>query len=383
MTTLFDPFTSRALCLSNRIVMAPMTRNHSKGHIPGDDVAQYYRRRAEAGVGLIITEGTVVGHKAAHGYPDVPSFYGSAPLEGWRHVVEEVHAAGGKIFPQLWHVGSVRQSHQCTTTGVDTSKKECCCETNVPGYGPSPVAHPAIPGADVPHEMTHQDIQEVIDAFAKAALEAKNLGFDGVEIHGAHGYLIDQFFWEYTNKRTDQYGGKSAAERTHFAVQVIKAVRKSVGPTFPIDFRFSQWKMGAYEAKLVQTPQELEAFLKPLVEAGVDLFHCSTRRFWEPEFAGSPLNLAGWTKKITGKPTITVGSIGLDVDFINSMQKQTVCPTASTHWNRLLQGLYDQEFDLIAIGRALLADPLWPKKVRENRMQELTAFSQEALKKLY
>ncbi len=159
-------------------------------------------------------------------------------------------------------------------------------------------------------------IEEIIQAFATAALTAKKLGFDGIEIHGAHGYLIDQFFWEKTNQRQDKYSGNMKA-RSQFAVEIIKACRNAVGPDFPIIFRYSQWKMGSYQAKLTTTPEELATFLAPLVEAGVDIFHCSTRRYWEPEFSGSKLNLAGWIKKITGKPTITVGSVGLDNNFID------------------------------------------------------------------
>lgn len=370
-----------SLNLSSRIVMAPMTRNMSPSNIPGSDVADYYRRRAEGGVGLIITEGTAVGHKAAHGYPDVPSFYGEKALEGWRKVVDEVHSAGGKIFPQLWHVGSVRQCHVCRNQGVDNPTAICSSVDHSPGYGPSPVPHPYVEKAEIPHEMTQTDIDEVIQAFAQAAQDAKSLGFDGVEIHGAHGYLIDQFFWSYTNKRTDVYGsGSSLAQRTRFAVELLQAVRTAVGPDFPIDFRFSQWKLGDYQAKLAYTPQEIESFLIPLVDAGVDIFHCSTRRFWEPEFPGSSLNLAGWTKKITGKPTITVGSVGLDNDFISTLKHQESPHPSQAKNHELEERLENGEFDLIAVGRALLADPFWFQKVKEGRGTEILPFTIESLK---
>ncbi|MGD0664313.1 MAG: NADH:flavin oxidoreductase [Rhabdochlamydiaceae bacterium] len=382
MKTLLSPFRIHSLELSNRIVMAPMTRNKCKEHIPGTDVAKYYRRRAEGGVGLIITEGTVIDHKAAHAYPGVPSFYGKEALEGWQKVVEEVHEAKGKIFPQLWHVGSVRQTHFTHNSGVDNPRGECCYETKVPGYAPSPIPHPYVEGAEIPHEMSKKDILEVIEAFAKAALTAKKLRFDGVEIHGAHGYLIDQFFWDYTNKRTDEYGGSTLAERTRFAVEVIQAVRKAVGNDFPIDFRFSQWKMGDYNAKLARTPKELESFLLPLANAGVDIFHCSTRRFWEPEFTGSSLNLAGWTKKITGKATITVGSVGLDADFVTTMSKHSSPHQTLDKMNLLLNSFDRGEFDLIAVGRALLADPAWLQKIAGGRFNEIIAFSKEKLDNL-
>lgn len=378
----FNSFNVKSLEIANRIVMAPMTRSKSKHNIPGADVAHYYERRAAGGVGLIITEGTVVNHKAAHGYPDVPNFYENEALEGWDRVVKKVHAAGGKIFPQLWHVGSVRQCHHCHNDGVDNPKGECVDENHVPGYAPSPIPHPYVQDGEIPHEMTENDIQQVIQAFAAAAIDAKRLGFDGVEIHGAHGYLIDQFFWDYTNKRKDRYGGKTLKERTLFAVELIQTVRSAVGNDFPIDFRFSQWKLGDYNAKLAKTPQELESMLIPLVQAGVDLFHCSTRRFWEPEFSESSLNLAGWTKKITGKPTITVGSVGLDVDFVTARHDHTMPHASQDKMQVLLKNLQQEDFDLVAVGRALLADPLWLQKVKEGRFSEIIPFSPESLEHL-
>lgn len=274
INALFQPFHLKTLNLANRIVMAPMTRSMSKNNIPGPDVATYYGRRAKGGVGLIISEGTAIDHKASHGYPDVPNFYGQEALEGWKKVIETVHQDGGKMFPQLWHVGSFRQSNIKVTSAIDPHHPQI--PVTVPGYGPSAIQHPGLPKGEPPHEMTHDDIKEVVQSFARAAKNAKELGFDGLEIHGAHGYLIDQFFWDVTNKRTDEYGGKNTAERTRFAVEIIEAIRNAVGKDFPIMFRFSQFKLGNFDAKLAENPKELEAFLAPLSRAGVDIFDCST-----------------------------------------------------------------------------------------------------------
>ncbi|APU29082.1 12-oxophytodienoate reductase [Ectopseudomonas alcaliphila JAB1] len=358
---LFAPFRLGNLELPTRVVMAPMTRSFSPGGVPNAKVIEYYRRRAAAGVGLIVTEGTTVGHKAANGYPNVPRFYGEDALAGWKQVVDAVHAEGGKIVPQLWHVGNVRK------LGTEP-------DASVPGFGPMEKVKD---GQVVVHGMTQADIDEVIAAFAQAARDAKAIGMDGVEIHGAHGYLIDQFFWEGSNQRPDQYGGDLAA-RSRFAIELIQAVRAAVGPDFPIILRYSQWKQQDYTARLVQTPEQLEAFLKPLSDAGVDIFHCSTRRFWEPEFEGSDLNLAGWTRKLTGKPTITVGSVGLDGEFLQFMVKtDKVAEPASLE--NLLERLNKEEFDLVAVGRALLVDPDWALKVREGREQDILPFSRDAL----
>jgi 2,4-dienoyl-CoA reductase-like NADH-dependent reductase (Old Yellow Enzyme family) len=338
-----------------------MTRSKSPEGIPGPEVAAYYRRRAEGGVGLIVTEGTYVPHPAAGFYPGVPHFYGEQSLERWRRVVEEVHQAGGKIFPQLWHVGLTPSLGGKIPSGA---------------IGPSGLANR---GEKIAEPMTQQDIDNVIRAFGEAALSAQHLGFDGVEIHGAHGYLLDQFFWDGTNQRTDGYGG-DLVERTRFAVEVIREVRSHVGPEFPICLRFSQWKLQDYNAKLVQSPTELERFLAPLAAAGVDLFHCSQRRFWEPEFEGSSLNLAGWTKKLTGKPTVTVGSITLNEEFTRTFRSAETA--AATGIDDLLERLEREEFDLVAIGRSLIVNPSWPQVIHRGAIQELLPYQRDVLAQL-
>jgi len=365
LEVLYQPVSIGNLTLANRIAMAPMTRGFSPNGIPGADVAGYYRRRAENEVGLIITEGTLINHPAAAEGLGRPNFHGEAALKGWSQVVEGVHQAKGKIIPQLWHVGMARQ---------------------INGENPNPEALPIGPsgidvvsGKKVTEPMTLLEIDQIVKAFGQAASDAKDLGFDGIEIHGAHGYLIDQFFWEKTNQRQDKYGGDLLA-RSRFAAEIVEACRRAVGPDFPIVFRYSQWKLGSYNAKLAETPDQLAAFLAPLVTAGVDIFHCSTRRYWEPEFEGSSLNLAGWTKKLTGKPTITVGSVGLDNNFIDFFTEGKGAKATSV--TPLIERLQKKEFDLVAVGRALLADPAWATKTHQNRINELIPFELGAEKTL-
>ncbi len=360
LSVLFSPFTFNGLTLANRIVMAPMTRSRSPGGIPGADVAAYYRRRAENEVGLIVTEGTTIDHPVSSMDVNIPNFFGKAH-DGWRRVVAEVHEAGGKIMPQLWHVGMARNP-----------KSGSAPYPELPSVGPSGLVKP---GKQVSEPMTRAEIQAVIDAFAKGAADAREIGFDGIEIHGAHGYLIDQFFWAGLNERDDDYGG-DARRRQQIAVEIVEAIRRAVGPDYPVVLRFSQWKQQDYTARLAVTPEALDAFLQPLSAAGVDVFHCSTRRFWEPEFEGSPLNLAGWTKKLTGKPTITVGSVGLSGEFLASFRGESA-GTAGV--DDLLDRLAQDEFDLVAVGRALLVDPAWARKIHEGRFDELKPFSPEAL----
>lgn len=364
---LFQPMTLRGMTIPNRIVMAPMTRSQSPDGIPGQNVAEYYARRSEADVGLLITEGTTVNRGGASNDPRVPNFHAEASLQGWKNVVEAVHKHPGKIGPQLWHVGMMRK----------------------PGTGPNPDAISDSPsglthtGKSVMPEPTEEDVADMAMAYADAAREAARLGFDCVEIHGAHGYLIDEFFWGVMNQRSDKYGG-GLVERARFAGEVIAECRKQVGEEIPIILRFSQWKQQDYDARLCDTPQELEAFLNVFVDAGVDVLHASQRRWWEAEFpeidGDEGLNLAGWCKKITGLPSITVGSVGLSSDFIGAFRGEAAKtrPIAD-----VIERLDRGEFDMVAVGRALLQDPLWAQKVREGRMEELEDYDAKSLMTLY
>lgn len=360
---LIRPFSLSGLTVPNRVAMAPMTRGFSPEGIPGADVAQYYARRAAGGVGLIITEGTYIGHDSAGRSDRVPRFHGAEPLAGWAVVADEVHRRGGRIVPQLWHVGMDR------TAGAPPVPE-------APRVGPSGISlDDSEPGVT----MTQADIDQVVAAFAQGAADAAARGFDGVEIHGAHGYLVDQFLWAHTNRRTDAYGGDPAS-RARFATEIVQACRQVVPADFPILFRLSQWKLRNYQAKIADTPQELDVILTLLAEAGVDAFHCSTRRFYLPEFDGSDLNLAGWAKKLTGKPTISVGSVGLDNEFVDVFQGEQAKVTGI---NGLLDRMERDEFDLVAVGRALLSDPNWLVKILNGRSAELRPFDRDLFDTLH
>ncbi len=359
---LFTPFRLRTVEVPNRIAMAPMTRSFSPEQTPGENVAAYYKARAANGVGLIITEGVTLSDMASSPDPNVPKLAGDLPLDGWRRVVEAVHSVGGKIFPQIWHVGAVRRPDRAGFPDVESKS-------------PSGLFKPGKPQG---RAMDDADIAATLDAYAEAARNALALGFDGVEIHGAHGYLIDQFFWNGTNERSDLYGGDMVG-RTAFARAVIRTVREATTPDYPIILRFSQWKQQDYEAKLAQSPQELEAFLGALSDAGADAFHCSTRRFWQPEFEGSDLNLAGWAKKLTGKPSITVGSIALDTDFITTYGDTPPARTDEAKLDELMARFNAGEFDMVAIGRALIANPDLPQILREGRLGDIRPYDRALL----
>lgn len=368
MSNLFQPFALPNLTLPNRIVMAPMTRSFSPGGVPGDDVADYYRKRAAGGVGLIITEGTGIDRPGSTNDSAVPRFHGEEALAGWAEVVTAVHAAGGKIAPQLWHVGSA------------INRRESTPEHEANAESPSGLFAPEKPWG---HAMTDNDIADTIAAFSSAAAAAVRLGFDAVELHGAHGYLIDQFQWHGTNQRTDSWGGQTLPERCRFTTEVVRAVKAEIGDEVPLILRLSQWKQQDYAARLATTPDEMTAWLKPFVDAGVDILHCSQRRFWESEFpeidGENGLNFAGWARKLTGIPTITVGSIGLSGEFIAGFGGEASTPADIAALETRLEA---GEFDLAAVGRSLITNPDWPHKIRDGKAAELEGFERAALASL-
>ena len=341
--------------------MAPMTRNQSPGGIPTNDVISYYARRAKAEVGLIITEGIEVSHIASSAYPNVPRLDTNKAREGWKKVVDGIKNNNGAVIAQLWHCGGFRK------LGMQPNPE-------VPGYTASGLVKP---GKKVAHEMTLQDIKETIDAYASDAKICQELGFDGVEIHGAHGYLIDNFLWGGTNIREDSYGG-SIQKRSQFVSDIIKAVKENVSDQFIVGLRFSQWKQHDFSAKLASTPDDLKKILMPPVEAGLDFLHSSMRRFWESEFEGSDENLAYWTKKISNIPTIGVGSVGLDSDFIDM-----TAPATPTSIDKAIDDIKKQKYDLIAVGRALLSDYEWVVKMKEGRLNDVIPYTKDALLNLY
>ena len=358
---LFEEYKLKNLVLRNRVVMAPMTRNQSPGGIPTDDVISYYARRAKAEVGLIITEGIEVSHKASSAYPNVPRLDTNEAREGWKKVVDGIKNNNGAVIAQLWHCGGFRK------LGMQPNPE-------VPGYTASGLVKP---GKKVAHEMTIKDIKETIDAYASDAKICQDLGFDGVEIHGAHGYLIDNFLWGGTNIREDSYGG-SIGKRSQFVSDIIKAVKENVDDTFIVGLRFSQWKQHDFNAKLASTPDDLRKILIPPVEAGLDFLHSSMRRFWESEFEDSEENLAYWTKKISNIPTIGVGSVGLDSDFIDM-----TAPAKPTSIDKALDDIAKEKYDLIAVGRALISDYEWVVKMKEGRLNDVIPYTKDALLNLY
>jgi 2,4-dienoyl-CoA reductase-like NADH-dependent reductase (Old Yellow Enzyme family) len=373
---LFEPFALRDLALGNRIVMAPMTRGFSPSGVPGNDVAAYYRRRADCG--LIITEGVGVDHPAALGGSGVdgdnaPHMYGKAALEGWKHVVDEIHAAGGVVMPQLWHQGVMREMGTGPHPEVESVRPSGT-------WGPLDKTAMVSPeylenvAAKPGRAMTDEEVVDVIEGFARSARWAMEAGFDGIAVHGAHGYMVDDFLWEGTNTRTDRWGGDHIG-RAAFAAELVRAIRREIGPGPVINFRFSQWKQQDVRARLAETPDQLGEILGPLADAGVDIFDGSQRYFDKPEFEGSPLNLAGWAKKLTGKASQTVGGVGLASGVYDS-KKEGGSAATLINVHKVTERLAKGEFDLVGVGRAIMHDPEWTRRIREG--EDLLPFDENS-----
>ena len=356
ISPLFAPFTLNRLALPNRWVMPAMQRGMCVGGSPTAELAAYYRRRAEGGVGLIIGESAAVDHPSSTVQP-TSARLNAATRDGWARCVAEVGEAGGAMLLQLWHEGALR--------------------TDGDALSPSGLAHP---GRESGRAATLAELAEIRDGFVRSALIARQIGAAGIEVHAAHGYFLDQFLWHGTNVRDDGYGGPDVAHRARYPAEIVAAIRTACGPDFVITLRFSQWKEADYGARVAATPEELAALATIMREAGVDALHCSNRRFWLGEWDGDDRNLAGWTKALSGLPTITVGSVGLDTDVMTTFIEQTdpgarVAEAIDDLEQRLAAG----EFDLVAVGRALIGDPDFVRKIEQRDYAAIRTFARSDL----
>ena len=222
MTRLFEPTTAGQLSLSNRIVMAPLTRNRAPGAVPTPLMATYYEQRATAG--LLITEATAISHQG-QGYSDVPGLYAPEQIDGWKRVTAAVHAAGGKIVTQLWHVGRVSHTELQPGGGAPVAPSAIAAKTKTVLIKDGV---PTFVDTSTPRALELAELPGIVEDYRKAALAAIEAGFDGVEIHAANGYLIDQFLKTGSNQRTDAYGG-SIENRSRLLLEVVKAVTDAIG----------------------------------------------------------------------------------------------------------------------------------------------------------
>ena len=352
---LLTPFTIGPVTVPTRFVLPPMERGLARGGRPLPALGEYYAERVRNGVGLVITECTGVDHPAAVPTSQVRACHLSdATQDAWARCIEQVHDAGGRIFPQLWHAGSFR------------------VQDHVESLSPSGLLAPGVPNG---RAATRSELEEIKDAFVRSALVAERAGADGVEIHGGHSYLLDQFLWHASNQRDDGYGGPDVRDRVRFPAEVVAAVREALSPGTAVSFRFSQYKPVDFGARVVDTPEELGIMLDALRAAGADVFHASALNFFDPAWPGSDLSLAGWTRSLTDAPVITVGSVGLDRDVWGGFGDEPLRNTGPEGVAELLRRFEADEFDLVSVGRAVMADAEWIPKVRQGRYSEIRPFS--------
>lgn len=366
LSGLFEPIHIKGVSIKNRFVMPGMQRGWCEQGRPMAIMHDYYRKRVLGGIGLVIGEASLIDHPSSRWESHYPRLNPDT-YDAWALAIDAVHEAGGRIFLQLSHPGAIRLDEQAKP------------DEYYPALSPSGLFKGDRGNG---RAATLAELEEIRDAFASAARFAKQAGADGVEIHGCHGYFIDQFLWAETNLREDRYGGATIAERVSFPAEIVQAVRNEVGNDFLISFRFSQWKEVDYKARIVETPEALKNFLDILVAAGTDIFHPSVRRFDTPEWAGSDLGLSGWTKSLTDALVIAVGSVGLTVDFMESLigNVEGHFP-GEARMEELARRYRNGEFDMVAVGRSLISDPEWVNKIRDQRFSEIKPFVKQDLGK--
>jgi 2,4-dienoyl-CoA reductase-like NADH-dependent reductase (Old Yellow Enzyme family) len=358
ITPLLQPLQIRRLQLRNRFVMPGMQRYWCVDGAPDHRLREYYRRRVLGGAALIISESCAIDHPSA---TKNPTFARISPdtRDAWRACVAGVHEAGGAMFLQLWHQGAVNYGGDAETNPAFVA------------LSPSGLSHP---GESFGRGATEADLSSLKRAFVQGALDAEEIGADGVELHAAHGFLLDQFLWPGTNLRTDRYGGPAITDRATFVAEVAEAVRAATGPDFVISIRISQWKESDFDARIAEEPDQLGQLIPMLRSAGADIFHVSTRRFWTPEWDGSDLGLAGWVKSFTDAPVIAVGSVGLDIDVMASLNGEEARPTGATRIDELVRRFQRGDFDLVSVGRSQIGDPEWVEKMRHRRIPDIRGF---------
>jgi 2,4-dienoyl-CoA reductase-like NADH-dependent reductase (Old Yellow Enzyme family) len=321
-------------------------------------MADYYGERAEGGVALLISESTAIDHPTATLQP-LAARMRAETQEGWSACFDAVHRHDSRMLVQLWHEGAIRSDEDGNA------------------ISPSGLLHPALGNG---RPATAQDLSELREAYARSAVLAMEAGADGVEVHCAHGYFLDLWLWAATNRRDDGYGGEDIADRVRFPMEIVASVRDAVGPGVPISLRFSQWKEADYDARVAPTPADLETMIVTLREAGVDVFSASSRWFDRPAYPehDDGLCLAGWVKRYTDALVITVGSVGLNLDVMDSLvgDGELVMDVPGS-LAELVRRFEAGSFDLVAVGRSLLADGEWVRKVREGRFADIRKFDKD------
>lgn len=319
--------------LKNRYVVAPMTRVSAEGDgTPNDAMIDYYRAYAEGGFGLVITEGSYIDEAHSQGYFHQGGQANAKHVAGWRKITDAVHAAGAPIIQQLLHAGALAQGNRYTGEAIApvTLRPDGEQSKNYFGDGPYEEAR----------GMSQSDIDAVVEAFGAAAARAMEAGFDGVEIHGANGYLVDQFLTDYTNTRDDGYGG-SLENRLRFPCEVLKSVIDGIAGRGSVGIRISQFKINNFTNQWAGGAEDAKVIFSTLAAVGPDYLHMSTRDALQPVW-DSGRNFGAHAKEYSGLPIMAVGQLE-DAAKADAL-------------------IASGEADFCAVAKGALADPALPNK---------------------
>ncbi|GAK14615.1 NADH:flavin oxidoreductase [Geomicrobium sp. JCM 19039] len=334
---MLSTYTLGHLELSNRAVLSPMTRTsaESSGKATAE-MARYYARFAKGGFGLVITEGIYFNYENSRSYANQPGIADDEQAKSWKPVVEAVHHEEGKVIAQLMHGGALVQHEDFVSIAPSA----------VAPVGEMLAEHGGSGKFSTPRKMTNDEIQYVIDSFALAAVRAKEVGFDGVEVHGANGYLLDQFVTDYTNQRTDEYGG-STEKRIRLIVKVLHAIRAAVGLDYVVGVRISQGKVNDFHHKWAGGEKDAEIIFEQIAQAFPTYIHTTEYKAFAPAFSDSQHTLAALAKRYSKLPVIANGKLG------EPKKAESL--------------LENGEADMIAIGKEALVNADWVHKVKEGK----------------
>ncbi|WP_037859544.1 NADH:flavin oxidoreductase [Streptomyces sp. SCSIO 75703] len=336
---LFSPFDLGGVRLGNRTALAPMTRvSATEDGLVTERNARYYEGFARGGFALVVTEGVYTDTEHSQGYLYQPGLATDAQGEAWRPVVEAVHAAGGAIFAQLMHAGAQAQGNRFREESVGPSAVAPRGEQLAFYRGGGPYR--------TPRALDAGEIARVRRGFADAARRAADAGFDGVEVHGANGYLLDQFLTDYLNRREDAYGG-GVENRVRLAAEVLDEVLQAVGSEIAVGIRVSQSKVSDFHHRWAGGTEDAEAVFTTLARTGAHFLHTTEYRALDPAFPAGTETLARLARKFGGLPVIANGGLEDPRDARTALESG--------------------DADVVALGKGALAQRDWPHRVREGR----------------
>ncbi|MEO0062139.1 MAG: hypothetical protein RLZZ08_699 [Pseudomonadota bacterium] len=362
LAPLFQPLTLGGVTLRNRFAMPAMQIGFTERCGPSPRMIDYLRERAEGGVGLVFSESCAPDHPSAY-WQESFCVLNAATRAGWGAAIAGVKQAGSAFVMQLWHPGAQR----VPVAGFAHADADTISPSGL-------IAGDRANG----RAMSAAEMDDLAAAFVAAAAQARALGADGVELHAAHGYLLDQFLWHETNRREDGTGGAEVAARARYPMQLAQAIRAECGPDFLISLRFSQFKEVDYGARVFATPEELAQFGALARAAGIDMLNVSSRSFTRPEWPelDPALGMAGWTRRQTGLPVMTTGSVGLSSDvFADLFDGHDPALQLAADLVELARRMAAGEFDLVGVGRMHIANPDFVNRIAAGDLAALRVYN--------